>query len=116
MGVKDLLTRDLVATVGDDFVHIYIALRARASLPHLERELAVVLAVQDLIGGLLDQGYLLVRKDTELVVCLGCRFLNLNQGADDRLGHMLSTDRKVLMGPFGLGSLQGTHRYRDLSE
>lgn len=93
-----------------------LLLRARASLPHLERELAVVLAVQDLIGGLLDQGYLLVRKDTELVVCLGCRFLNLNQGADDRLGHMLSTDRKVLMGPFGLGSLQGTHRYRDLSE
>jgi len=58
----DLTAVNLGGAVGDDLVGVHVRGRARPSLKHVDGELVVVLAGDDLVGGL-DDGFGLVVGD-----------------------------------------------------
>src|SRR5207302_318187 len=49
-----LAAEELARAVGEHFVHVHVGLRPRAGLPDGEREFALVLALDDLVGRLDD--------------------------------------------------------------
>ena len=58
--MAQLFTGKLVGAVGDDLVGVHVGLRAGARLPDHQREMVVQFAVDDLGGGLLDDGELFI--------------------------------------------------------
>src|SRR5690606_5609244 len=57
-----------VGTTGNHLVDVHVALGAAASLPDHQRELFIVLTVEDLVGSLFDQAGHIRRQITNAVI------------------------------------------------
>ena len=68
--------RQLIGATRDHLVDVHIALRAAAGLPDDQRKLVVVLTMQNLIRGLLDQARDVGRQITNSTVYTRCSFLD----------------------------------------
>ena len=103
--------------VGEHLVHVHVGLRARAGLPDDERELAVVLAGEHLVGGG-DDGVGLLRGRA----CRGRRLTTARAALDpgqraDQLGrHLLGRDVEVLQRALGLRAPEAVGGDLDLAE
>jgi hypothetical protein len=92
----------LDGAVGDHLVGVHVRLRARAGLPHDQREVIVQLPLGDLLGRL-DDG----RADRRIEfaqrhVGLGGGALDDAEGPDDRQRLSLPSDLEVLQAALGL--------------
>jgi hypothetical protein len=76
-----LAAQQLAGAVGQHLVDVHIGLRARAGLPHHQRELARVLAGQHLIGGGVDGLGLLGIQQTQRMVDVADAFLTCASAA-----------------------------------
>ena len=88
VGVYGLLTALLAArqfngAIGDDFVHVHIALGARAGLEHHQREFGIPLASNHFVSGVNNQARQVFREFAQLLVGQSSRFFQDAQ----RLNH-----------------------------
>jgi hypothetical protein len=91
-----LAAQQLAGAVGQHLVDVHVGLRARAGLPHHQRELARVLAGQHLIGGGVDGLGLLGIQQTQRMVDRGRGLLDLRQRGNDLARLLLAADVEVL--------------------
>ena len=91
-----LTTGDLDRAVGDDLVHVHVRLGPAARLPHEQRELAVELAGEDLVGGGDDEIRLLGGELAEIAVGERGGLLQDRHPADHRGRHVVGADREVV--------------------
>ena len=100
----------LDGTVGDDLVGVHVGLRARAGLPHAQREMVVELPVDDLLGRsgnqVTDRGVQLAKGDVRARRGL----LEDAKGADDATGHGVLTDVEVDQRAGGLAAVVPVRR------
>ena len=109
------LGRDLVAAVCEHFVHVHVRLGTRAGLPHHEREVAVELAVEHLVGSGGNEVGLCGRHASQVAVCERGGLLELGKRADDLGRHRLSAYGEVLVAALGLRTPQGARGNAHLS-
>ena len=93
---------DFVGAVGEHFVHVHIGLRARAGLPHHQRELAVELARQHVVGSLHNQIRLLLLDAPERGVHLRGGFFHQRHRVNHRLRQGFAADFEILAAALGL--------------
>ena len=97
-----LTTQQLNGAVRHDLVDIHIALRARAGLPNVEREVVVELSCDHFVGGMHDRLGLPLRQATRSLIDDRGRLLHVAVRVVDRFGHAVVPDREVLQRPLGL--------------
>ena len=90
--------------VGDHLVGVHVALGAAPGLPDAQRELIVELPLGDLAGRGDDQRRLVRRHLAQIGVDLGRRLLQDPDGPDERFGHPIVADRKVVQRPSRLST------------
>ncbi len=107
----------LVGPVGDHLVDVHVRLGAAAGLPDREGELAVVFALEGLVGGADDGLALLLAERAQLHVDDGRGLLHQHQRLDERMRHLLGGDVEVVERALGLrspvlvrGNLDGAER------
>jgi hypothetical protein len=96
-----------VGAAGDHLVDVHVGLGAAAGLPDHQREVLVVAACEDLVGGLFDQPGDFRRQFAEVVVDPRGGFLDQRQGVDHGERHALAADGEVLQRALGLGAPVG---------
>ena len=99
----------LEPAVGDDLVGVHVGGGARAALDHVDHELVVELARDDLVARAHDGILLKLGEHTQLVVGEGGRLLHVGEG-DDEVGEAVqihSGDGEVLGGAQGLHAVVG---------
>ena len=96
-----LAPRHLDGAVADHLVHVHVALRATAGLPHAERKLAVKLAVRHFLGGRHDQVAQVGGKAAHVGVGLRAGGLQQAEGMHDGQRHAVA-EWKVVMRTLGL--------------
>ena len=96
------LAGDLRAAVGDHLVDVHIELGAAASHPDMQRELVLVLAVQDFVADTDNQVFLGIAKPARLVVDQSGRLFDDRVGGDHLAGHEVVADTEMLEGPLRL--------------
>ncbi|EMA65853.1 30S ribosomal protein S5 [Halorubrum kocurii JCM 14978] len=114
--VADLRARDLGGAVGDDLVGVHVRGGARAGLEHVDGELVVVLARDDLVGGGDDRVGGVVVDEVQVAVRLRGRLLDDAERADEPPAHRDPRDREVLDGALGLRAPVGVRRHLHLAE
>jgi hypothetical protein len=97
----------LVGAPGDHLVDVHVALRAAAGLPDHQGKLGVVLAVADLVGGLLDQAGDIGRQLAAAAVDAGRGLLDQCQGMQHGQWHAFLADGEVDQRALGLGAPVG---------
>ena len=85
----------LDATIGDDFVHIHVALCAASGLPYVQRKVLIELTGDHLIRNLEDQFGLLFRQMPEALIDQCSRFLNVAVCMVDLDRHAVVADREM---------------------
>ena len=98
------LAGDLRAAVGDHLVDVHVELGAAAGHPDVERELVVVLALQNLVADADDQVLLGVAEPAGLVVHQRGRLFDDRIGGDHLSGDQVVADAEMLQGPLRLRS------------
>jgi len=111
-----LAAQKLRRAVGEHLVHIHVALRAGARLPHHQRELAVVPPAKHLVGGALDRLRLFWVQQTETCVHGSRGFLHAREGVDDGERHALAGDAEEAAAALGLGAPQPVGGHLDGAE
>ena len=111
-----LAAQQLAGAVGQHLVDVHIGLRARAGLPHHQREFARVLAGQHLIGGGVDGLGLLGIQQTQGMVHRGRCLLHLRQRGNDLARLLFAADVEVLQRTLGLGPPEPVGRNVDGAE
>ena len=101
-----LAAQQLGGAVGQHLVHVHIALRARAGLPHGRREFVRPLAGDHFVGGARDGIGDLRIQLAQVGVHLGGGALELRHRGDQRRGHLLGRDREEMQRALGLGAPQ----------
>ena len=108
VGVQQLFSRDLIAPVRDDFVHVHVALGSGSGLPYHQRKMIVQLPVKDFIRGPADCFAFLFGHLLRFQLPVGQRRRHFQHGKrpDDFLRHvfMPRADREIIPAPFRLGS------------
>src|SRR6187549_2180278 len=99
-----LAAEELACPVGDDLVQIHVGLRARAGLPHEQREMRVVPAFDHLVGSRHDSLGKALLDQAELGISESRGLLDHRQSPDQRLRHFLFTDPEIPARALGLGS------------
>ena len=102
---------DFVGAVGQHLVHVHVRLCARAGLPHHQRELAMELACQHIIGGLHNQSGLFFLDATQASIGLGGSLFHQSHGVDQRLRQGFATDFEVIAAALGLRAPVGIGGY-----
>ena len=113
----ELAAEELACPVGDHLVQIHVRLRARAGLPHEQREMRIVPAFDHLVGCRHDSlGQALVDQ-SELDIGESRGLLDHRQSPDQRLRHFLLADPEIPARALGLrppiavcGNVDGTER------
>ena len=101
------------AAVGQHFVHIHVRLRARAGLPHGQREFGGVLVGQHFVGSAGDGGGLGAIEQAQVEVDAGGSALDAGQRVDQLERHALGGNMEMLEGTLGLRAPQLFRRYID---
>lgn len=114
--VADLRARDLGGAVGDDLVCVHVRRGAGACLEHVDRELVVVVAGDDFVGGSDDRVGGVVIDEAQIAVGLRGGLLDDAERADEPAAHRDPRDGEVLDGALGLCAPVGVRRYLHLSE
>ncbi|KWV85274.1 hypothetical protein PFLmoz3_05218 [Pseudomonas fluorescens] len=99
-----------VGAASDHFVGVHVALGATAGLPDHQRELVVMLAVQDFVGSLLDQAGNIGRQVAVAVVDPRRGLLDQGQGMQYRQRHALLANREIDQRTLGLRAPIGVIR------
>ena len=107
---------ELDGAVRDHLVDVHVRLRPTTGLPDVQRELVVVLAVDDLVGGLHDQLRLLGRELAEVLVGEGGGLLEDGHAPDDGLRHAVVADGEMMERPLRLRPPVPISRHLDLAE
>lgn len=102
-----------VGAAGDHLVDVHVGLGAAAGLPDHQREVFVVAACEDLVGGLFNQPGDFRRQFAEVVVDPRGGFLDQRQGVDHGERHALAADGEVLQRALGLGAPVGVVGHLD---
>ena len=102
--VAEVAAEDFNRAVREHFVHVHVRLRARARLPDGEREVAVELAVEGFVAGLLNRSGALVVELAEFLIGKRAGALQEREGTDDFHRHLFNADLEVLVAAFGLGA------------
>src|SRR5262245_23727720 len=110
------LAGDLLAAVGDHLVHIHVELRAAAGHPDVERELVLVLALQDLVADADDQVLRSVAEAAGLVIDQRGRLLDDRVGGDHFPRDQVVADAEMLQGSLRLGAPELVGRDVDRAE
>ena len=100
----DLPAQAVRRDMGDDLVHVHVALGAAAGLPDFQRKFVPVVAGQKLFGRVHDGLGDLHVQDAEAAVGGGGSFLEDQKGLDDLPGHGLGANAEVLQAPLGLSA------------
>ena len=111
-----LAPEDLAGPVGQDLVHVHVALGAAPGLPDHERELVVVSPRQHLVGRGHDRLPLLLVEDLQVHVHEGGRLLHEREGVEDEDGQPLARDPEVVERALRLRSPEPVGRHLDGSE
>src|SRR5690606_491159 len=96
--------------VRDDLVGVHVRRRARAGLEDVDREVLVVLAGDDLLGGLGDGPREVLLEDPELGVGERGGALDLREGSDVVPRQARAGDGEVLHRALRLGAVEGAAR------
>src|SRR5690348_11512645 len=92
-----------MGAVGNDLVHVHVALGAGAGLPDHQGELRIEFAGQDLVADFGDEIFLVGREQAQFVVGLGGSLFKMGKCINDLLGHAgLGADLEVVAGTFRL--------------
>ena len=102
--------------VREHFVHVHVRLRARAGLPHGQREFVVMLAGNDFVGGLDDGVGLLRIEYAQVLVDLGRGALHASERTHEFAGHLLRGDLEVLQRTLRLRPPQTIGGHGNLAE
>ena len=103
----------LDGAVRDDLVHVHVALRPGARLPHHQREVVVQLARDDLVGRVHDQVLGGPVQLAERVVGERRRLLEDAERAHDVRGHALLADAEVVARALRLRAVVAVVRHLD---
>ena len=101
--------------LGDDLVGVHVRGRAGAGLEDVNREVAVVLAGRNLVGGVGNRLGELAVEHPQFCVRLGGGLLHPCQGFDVGALQRLAGDREVLDCPLRLCAVQGVHGNADFA-
>src|SRR5690606_20168568 len=97
--------------VRQHLVHVHVRRGARTGLVHVDRELPVVLAGDDLVGGLGDRVGDVAVESAEVLVRERRRLLDAGERGDLRGLEAHARDREVLHRTLGLSAVQRVHGY-----
>ncbi|CAM2158157.1 conserved hypothetical protein [Paraburkholderia tropica] len=111
-----LAAENLARAVRDHLVEVHVGLRARAGLPDGERELARMLAFDDLVGGLHDRARLGLVEHAEAVIHFGGRALDRRERGDQFRRLLLGRDAEVLQRALRLRAPQLRGGHGDFAE
>jgi len=114
--VADLAAHEFGGAVGDDLVRVHIRRGPGAGLEDIDRELVVVFASDDLVGGLDDRLGDVVVDQAEVAVGLCGGLLDDAEPADESATERDPRDREVPDGALGLGTPVGVRGYLHLAE
>ena len=101
--------------LGDDLVGVHVRGRAGAGLEDVDREVAVVLAGGNLVGGVGNRLGELAVEHSQFCVGLGGGLLDPGEGLDVGALQGLAGDREVLDCTLRLGAVQGVHGDADFA-
>ncbi|MNM89022.1 hypothetical protein D3C81_1012460 [compost metagenome] len=110
------LASQFVGPPGDHLVDVHVALGAAAGLPHHQRELIVVLAIEDFVGGLFDQPGDVGWQVTVAVVDPRGGFLDQCQGVQHRERHAFLANGEIDQRALGLRAPVGVFRNFDRAQ
>jgi hypothetical protein len=104
--------------IGNDLVGVHVGLRSRAGLEHDQRELAVMRAGDDRVGGAYDRPDLVLRQLTEPSVDQRRRLLDHTQRADHRPApdEPAAADREIVERALRLRTPQPVGRHLDRTQ
>ena len=111
-----LAAEQLGSAVGEHLVDVHVGLGARAGLPHHQRKFRVVAAGQHLVGRARDGLRLLFRKQAEVGIDAGRRFLDERQRVDQRERHALARDAEEAAAALRLRAPQALGGHLDGAE
>ncbi len=103
-------------TIGNDLVGIHVGLRARTSLPHHQRKLAVHFAAGDFVGRFHDRIADFLVQQFEFHVGERGSFFQQAKGVDQRQRHGLAADAEILQAALRLRAPVMVGRHIDRPE
>ena len=109
-------TQQLRGTVGKDLVRVHVVRGAGPSLIHIDDELIAESAVEHLVCRGDDRPCHVLIEPTQIPICLGSGFLDLDRRRDELRRCRQAADGEVLHGTLGLAAVIGLRRHPHLSQ